>query len=318
MTFYSNKQNKIYDCFTFFNELELLEIRLNVLNDYVDKFVLVEATKTQNNQDKILYYDLNKDKFKSFSDKIIHIVVDDYPKVLKQWTIENHQRNAICRGLINCQDDDIIMISDLDEIPRPDYIKKYYDKNKIIALDMDVFNFYLNNYSVKQDWTHGTKILSYKNFKNILDDENSQNNSCIDYDINIKTTPSKIRLYYGEKQHHIAHGGWHFSYIGKENTIQKVRSTCEGNSGFDEKSYNVLIKSNKFIKFKLLLVVIDDFFPEYIQINKDKYKNLIKHSKCRKIKPIIKYIDLIEVFKRKLGNFIKNKVLKLKKATKQY
>ena len=168
----------------------------------------------------------------------------------------------------------------------------------------------MNNYSVKQDWTHGPKILSYKNFKNILDDENNQNNSSLDYNINIKTTPSKIRLYYGEKQRHIAHGGWHFSYIGKENTIQKCKSTCEGNINFDEKSYNMLIKSNKFCNFKLIPVAIDDFFPQYLQINQDKYKTLIKNCKYVKIKPIIKYNNLYEVFKRKSKNFIKNKIIK--------
>ena len=62
----------IYDCFTFFNELDLLEIRLNILNDYVDKFVLVEATRTQNNKEKKLYYEENKERFAKFKDKVIH------------------------------------------------------------------------------------------------------------------------------------------------------------------------------------------------------------------------------------------------------
>jgi beta-1,4-mannosyl-glycoprotein beta-1,4-N-acetylglucosaminyltransferase len=70
----------IFDCFIFFNEFELLEIRLNELNDVVDKFVLVEATKTHQGKDKPLYFEENKKRFSDFSNKMIHIAVSDYPK----------------------------------------------------------------------------------------------------------------------------------------------------------------------------------------------------------------------------------------------
>ena len=115
----------IYDCFTFFNELDLLEIRLNTLNDYVDYFVLVEATKTFTGKDKPLYYNENKERFKQFENKIIHIIVDTYPDSTNPWVLENHQRNSIANGFANCKDNDIILISDLDEIPRPELIDKY-------------------------------------------------------------------------------------------------------------------------------------------------------------------------------------------------
>lgn len=120
----------LYDCFTFFNELDLLEIRLNILNDSVDKFVIVEATRTQNNKEKCLYFEENKARFAKFEDKIIHVVVKEFPQKLEQWTIENYQRNEIMRGLVNCKDDDVIIISDLDEIPNPKYIKKYKNTKK--------------------------------------------------------------------------------------------------------------------------------------------------------------------------------------------
>ena len=112
----------IYDCFTFFNELDLLEIRLNVLNDVVDRFVLVEATKTHSGKDKPLYFNDNKERYKAFQHKVIHVIVDDYPPFVTAWTYENHQRNAILRGLTQANPDDAIMISDLDEIPRPDLV----------------------------------------------------------------------------------------------------------------------------------------------------------------------------------------------------
>lgn len=115
----------VYDCFCFYNELDLLEIRLNILNGCVDKFVLVEATRTQRNNPKPLYFAENKERYKKFEDKIIHLVLDEYPEHIEQWTIENLQRNYIMKGLEQCSDDDIILISDLDEIPRPEYIYIY-------------------------------------------------------------------------------------------------------------------------------------------------------------------------------------------------
>jgi beta-1,4-mannosyl-glycoprotein beta-1,4-N-acetylglucosaminyltransferase len=130
----------IYDCFTFFNELELLEIRLNTLYDYVDKFVIVEATKSHTNQPKELFFENNKEKFKQFSDKIIHIIVDEFPPIIQEWFaqdiyennekkgnwgLENFQRNQIMKGLIDANDEDVIIITDLDEIPVPERIAEY-------------------------------------------------------------------------------------------------------------------------------------------------------------------------------------------------
>src|SRR5208337_1996465 len=107
----------IYDCFTFFNELELLGLRLHELAEVVDKFVLVEATKTHSNQPKPLHYQENRSRFGGFHDKIIHIIVDDLPDAKDPWVLENYQRNCIARGLVNCRPDDFLLISDLDEIP---------------------------------------------------------------------------------------------------------------------------------------------------------------------------------------------------------
>ena len=83
----------IFDCFTFFNELELLEIRLNILNDYVDKFVIVEGSKTFSGKDKSYNFDINK--FSKFKDKIIYVQFSDYPKFESAWDYETLQRNYI-------------------------------------------------------------------------------------------------------------------------------------------------------------------------------------------------------------------------------
>ena len=117
----------IFDCFIFFNEFELLEIRLNELNDVVDKFVLVEATKTHQGKDKPLYFEENKKQFSDFLNKMIHIAVSDYPKRASPLQLEYHQRNKISEGLNTCFPEDQIIISDIDEIPRPAKIIKLSD-----------------------------------------------------------------------------------------------------------------------------------------------------------------------------------------------
>lgn len=270
----------IYDCFTFFNELDLLEIRLNVLNAYVDKFVIVEATRTFTNNEKPLYYEQNKQRFKQFEEKIIHIVLDDYPSEenIKDWTIETLQRNCIKDALKDCSDDDWIMISDLDEIPRPELIKKVYNPNKIVAFDCDVYTYFLNNFTVGYKWTHGTKLLSYKNFKSLLNGIDFSKYYAIDENVNKGVTPTCIRLYYGKKQIHIPNAGWHFSYIGNMNNVmQKFEAIVESsNKNMSEQDCIKKIHEKKFLNtYYLVPVVLDERFPEYIRKNLDKYKELI-------------------------------------------
>lgn len=279
----------IYDCFTFFNELDLLEIRLNILNDYVDKFVIVEATRTQNNKEKILYYDKNKERFAKFNDKIVHIVVDSFPASLEQWTIENYQRNKIMQGLSGCKDNDVIIISDLDEIPNPKYIKKYKHTKRIIGFQLNTFNYYLNNYSVGQHHeTRFPKMLSYKNLKSILNDVKIIDT--YDKKVNIGTTPTLVRIYKGKLQKTILNAGWHFSYIGGLEVVkEKFTSSCEGVNIFTKEQYEKRSQEKLFNnQFDLIPVYIDGSFPKYIRDNTEKYSNLIKREKLIKIDSINK------------------------------
>jgi len=104
----------IYDCFMFFNELDLLEVRLNELNDVVDKFIISECTRTFSNQPKELIFQKNIDRFKDFLHKIEYMVIDekDLPYFDAAWTYENYQRDIMARALANCSPEDIIIISD--------------------------------------------------------------------------------------------------------------------------------------------------------------------------------------------------------------
>lgn len=303
--------NKIYtmkyDCFTFFNELDLLEIRLNILNDVVDKFVLVEATRTQNNQEKILYYQENKERYKNFQDKIIHIIVDDYPEDITRWTIENYQRNCISRGLRDCKTEDIIIISDLDEIPNPKILEQISVTEGITAFDLNCFYYYINNLSFGQPWEHGPKMLTYKNFKNLLDDEECDHGA-LDASQNEGTTASKIRLYSGPKQKHILNAGWHFGYLGGEkNVLNKLHSICEGSTAVTIETVKSIINTNKFGNLRLIPVIIDDTYPEYLINMISKYQNLILPKAKYNAKRILYfhfiYMKWYKIFARILKNF---------------
>ena len=108
----------LYDCFQFFNEEHILDLRFNILNEFVDYFVIVESTSDHQGNTKELNF--NIDKFKKFKEKIIYIVVDDTEEEIKKphmWgesLVEQHQRNSIMKGIKNCKDDDLIIISDVD------------------------------------------------------------------------------------------------------------------------------------------------------------------------------------------------------------
>src|SRR5579884_2037055 len=108
----------IFDAFLFFDELKILKLRLEELGDVVDRFVLVESTRTFSNRSKPLHFLDNQHLFRKYASKIRHVVVEDMPERYESaWDVEAFQRNAILRGIEGAAPDDLIIISDVDEIP---------------------------------------------------------------------------------------------------------------------------------------------------------------------------------------------------------
>lgn len=267
----------IYDCFTFFNEFDLLEIRLNELDFVVDKFVLVEATKTFSGLDKPLYFKENQQRFKRYLNKIIHVVVDEYPDINGDWVIENYQRNEIVKGLVNCNDDDVILISDCDEIPSADAILENKDKPGLKIFEQDMYYYYFN-LKASSKWLSGTRMLFYKDLKNGFDNVDNYSKTVIK-ELNTGTTPQKVR--------HITSGlliknaGWHFTYTGGvDMIIKKVKSFSHFRevSNIDRQKIEKGIR-NGSAQFNsdmfLFPVTIDKSFPKYIYDNADKYSDFI-------------------------------------------
>jgi beta-1,4-mannosyl-glycoprotein beta-1,4-N-acetylglucosaminyltransferase len=204
----------LIDCFIFYNELDLLNYRLNILYDKVDYFVIVESTKTFQGSDKNLYYNENKELFQNFKDKIIHVIVDDLkcPLNYKEiWDNEHYQRNCIDKGIqrLNLKDDDLIMIADVDEIPNPLKIKDF-KINGLLEYDLYYYNLYTKN---KNKWFTSCFIDYYT------------------YKSKFNCKPQSIRTY-PDFENKNEKAGWHLSYFGDENFIKnKLQS-------FSHREYN--------------------------------------------------------------------------------
>ena len=149
----------IYDCFQFFNEEHILDLRINILNEFVDFFVIVESTT--DHQGNLKKLNFNSNQFKKFENKIIYIIVDDAAETIKKkhfWgesLIEQHQRNSIMRGLKKCHDNDLIILSDVDEIPDLTKLNLFNKKNKYAVFSQKMFNFKLNLLNENESNWHG-------------------------------------------------------------------------------------------------------------------------------------------------------------------
>ena len=136
---------KIYDCFSYLDEDLLLDLRLNILDKFVDYFVIVESDKTWQNNHKNHNFDISK--FKEFEEKIIYIKVTDMPDGDNPYLRENYQRNCISRGIEKADNDDLIIISDLDEIPNPIKLKEFSMSMKYAVFKQMHFYYKINLHS---------------------------------------------------------------------------------------------------------------------------------------------------------------------------
>lgn len=268
------KKIKIYDIFTYNGEADILEIRLNILYDSVDQFIIVEAPTTFSGKPKLLYFKEQEGRFSPFLSKIKYFVIDDYPndKNLcmladtspnvpkggpEHWRREFYQKESVKKALTHLQDEDICFIGDVDEIWNPEVLIDY-TKDDIFKLRQKVYGYYLNNRS-SEPWA-GTIVTKYKNIKN----------NCLNH----LRTKSMTKYFY------IENGGWHFTNMGGVNEVRRKLK-----DSYTSESYNTAEVQNNLEKrfgrkdymgrnFKFWIE--ESNLPKYILKNKEKYKKSFK------------------------------------------
>tara|TARA_Y100000590_G_scaffold451570_1_gene593174 strand:- start:355 stop:1245 length:891 start_codon:yes stop_codon:yes gene_type:complete len=292
---------KIFDCFMYFDEDLVLDLRLNMLDKFVDHFVVVESKFTHRGEKRELKFDLSK--FKKFENKIIYLIYDKEPQgikiineqdsepikstkyILNAGKRENGQRNYINQGLKNASEKDIVMISDVDEIPDLSNLNFSEITEKIILFKQDMFYYKFNLKIPNFKWT-GTKVCRKKNLINPqwLRDVKDRKYPFYRFD-----------TFFSKKKYmdikFIEKGGWHFSNIKTATEIEHKLKSYLHHREFDleplstegikkimknkqaiydltvDKRVNKIGAGSKLIKFEF------ERLPEYIKNNKENYKN---------------------------------------------
>ncbi len=296
---------RIFDCFMYFDEETVLELRLNILDKYVDYFVIVESSFTHKGDKRDLKF--NHQKFKKFKDKLIYITFDEEPEEIVKNQVnekddeavksfkyiqnailrENGQRNQILKGLELAKDDDMILISDVDEIPNLDNLDLSKIREKIILFKQDMFYYRFNLKLPNLEWT-GTKgcmkkfLISPQWLRNIKDRKYPFYRLDTFFS-NTKYTDIKI----------IFNGGWHFSNLKTAPEIEFKLKSYLHHREFDEnplsvKEINELIENkqaiydlkvdkrvNKIGDGSKLEKYPTDKLPKFLQDNLNDYKEWI-------------------------------------------
>lgn len=267
---------KIYDCFPFYNELDLLDLRLAELYDHVDHFVIVEATTTFQSNPKELYLKDNWDRYAQYHDKMIHVIVDDAPGDPDAWVNDIFQRNAIMRGIVNADDEDIIIVGDADEILRPETIDHMRANPKdIMGFRTPYFNFKLNYMLVNNSESYCVWIVACK--KKYLEAPDAFRGTRFALtQLPMNYEDDTIRMY--------EHAGWHFTYLGDDEFIRnKIKSFAHtelnNNDVLSKINVDDMIKRgvgfNPLDARPFVQVAVDDYFPKTVVDNIDKYKDRI-------------------------------------------
>ena len=293
---------KIYDCFMYFDEELILDLRLNILDKFVDYFVIVESIFTHKGEKRNLKFNINK--FKKFENKIVYLVYDQEPSQIEKIVSkdmedeksrkyimnalfrENAQRNFINDALNNLDNEDIILISDVDEIPNLSGINFEDKKSKIILFKQDMLYYKFNLKLPNLAWT-GTKGCKKKYFKSAQWLRNIKDRKYPFY---------RVDTYFSEKKYinceFVDNGGWHFTNIKTAKQIKQKLESYLHHIEFDKNPlstdeidkiiqdkiaiYDLSVdqKKNKIKGNKLENYPLNKL-PEYLQDNLDNYKDWI-------------------------------------------
>jgi hypothetical protein len=261
--------NRVFDCFTFFNELELLDLRLQELSGEVDYFVLCEATLTFTGKPKPLYFNENKQRFHQYLGKIIHVIVDDFPATDDPWVREFFQRDALRRGLGFADMDDLILISDVDEVFRPSAVRDSRILDGYIQFSMNMYQFYMNLFD-GDDWA-APFGFNWK-YRDRLPDFSKA-----------RWVKSEVEDVFHGQFHRLDNAGWHFTHLGG---IDRLHHKFQSYSHASDPWPQAMMQKGALEKQILaggkvgetknasLFVPIDAAYPKTVTENIDYYRDL--------------------------------------------
>ncbi len=291
---------QIFDCFMYFNEDVVLELRLNYLNKFVDHFVIIESTFNHRGQKKDLNFDINK--FSKFKNKIRYFVLDKQPPNLEKindndsedekskkyipngYKRDHFQRNYISSGISDANQDDVIIISDIDEIPNLEKIDLSKIQNDLILFNQKMCYYKFNLYQKNYNWT-GSRACKKKN---LLSPQWIRDVKPRKY--------SKWRLdtYFSKHKYSnitlVDNGGWHFSYINTPDLIEQKLKSYTHHREYDLNPlgienikdriknrisvYNLSSdkRENQFVEGVKLDIMNNEDLPSFIYQNLDKYE----------------------------------------------
>jgi beta-1,4-mannosyl-glycoprotein beta-1,4-N-acetylglucosaminyltransferase len=289
----------IYDCFMYFDEDLLLDLRLNTLDKFVKKFVITEATYTHNGSKKELKFDINK--FSKFKDKITYLIVDNQPEnilklvdgeskeergeklILNGMARDYYQRENLSKGLKEACDDDLILISDLDEIPNLENLDFTKIKNRILIFKQKMFYYKLNLFYEDYTWL-GTKAVKNKNFISPQWLRNVKGKNYPKWRVDTLFSKKKYsNLFF------VANGGWHFTCLRTPKELEKKLLNFAHHYEFEESGlktddlkklieekrvmydHNVDQKGYKWSGKSILKNLNVNFLPAHVSSNPDKY-----------------------------------------------
>lgn len=288
------KNNKTFDCFTFFNELDLLEIRLHELAPVVDVFVLAESSRTFQGTPKPLHYQQNRDRFAAFKDRIRHVIVDDMPSGNSEadhWRREHHQRNAIARALDDAVPGDTVLLSDVDEIPRARALQAAldYDGNQPIVHCFELTNFtYFLDFRKSETWLrNGPRLTRFENIPSLqgLRDVRPPTSKPIKNAWRWLQTSMR----FGRPIRRVIQrdGGWHFNAMGGADSVAyklmshahvfQPKSTLET---VDIREVAVRDIETALRRTDIERVPLDSSYPQHLLAHRDRYAHLISTDNC--------------------------------------
>ena len=291
---------KIFDCFMYYDEDFILDLRLNYLNKFIDFFVIVESLYNHKGEKKNLNFNIKN--YQKFKEKIIYIVLDHLPDsieiindnddedtkdgkyILNAYRRDNFQRNYIINGIKNASLDDLILISDIDEIPNLKNLNLGEIKNRLIFFRQKMCYYKFNLYLKSYNWV-GTRACQKKN---LISPQWLR-------DIKSRSYPFwRIDTFFSKNKYNdiyfVNNGGWHFSYINSAEGIENKLKSYTHHREYDlnplgvkkinnmiknrETVYNLSVdqRANQFGKGQKLDVLEFNELPKYIKDNQNKYK----------------------------------------------